>query len=623
MVSAGRVLIIPKGDYSAEASYEMLDLVSYNGSSYIAKKPTTGNLPTNTTYWQLNAYGGSAANLAGNFATLETTDYASKDYAVDDFLVTKDSQFCKVIDSITTGDELVLDTNIEATDVGELIQAVIAYADGLDAKNVKLNGAVAITSQTDLDDMTTIGNYYKSSTSFYVTNAPTGIASELTAIFRLTVENGSDTTNKYIQTLRTNDGKTYTRAYNGSAWSDWVEFASAASVSAVNAEVTKVKTIIAPIEDGATASQAYTVGEQFIKSGVLYKAKTDIDLGDTLTLNTNYELSDDVVAQIAAVNQTLTNETYNVNDTAITEVASDDLLPIYDTSTTGKKKIAVSNFISGLVSNRNLVDNPWFTVNQRGFTSGSAVGSFTVDRWLISHNPDLENITFNDGVITITGSNANTCYLSQNIEYDLSKLLLGKKVTLSALLSDGSIYSTTKTVPTSFNDTTLTEDFGNFRLSIGALSGVNYCRFNIASNIGKSVSFRAVKLELGSVSTLAMDTAPNYATELLKCQRYFIMFADGTSARALGIGQAKSATIVNVHCTLPVKMRANPNIETNDITKCQLRNGESYLNISNAARDAIGTSDVIISFTTSGATVGACYEAFVNINGMLGLTADL
>ena len=247
MVSAGRVLLMPKGDYNPATTYSMLDIVSYNGSSYIAKQSTTGNLPTNTTYWQLSAYGGSAANLAGNFATLETTAYASQDYDVDDFLVNKDNQFCKVISGITTGDEIIVDTNVEITNVGELIQAVISYADGLDAKNVKLNGAVAISSQTDLNDMTTIGNYYKSSTSFYVTNAPTGIASELTAVFRLTVENGSDTTNKYIQTLRTNDGKTYTRGYNGSAWGDWIEDASAASVA-----LKQPKTLDTPITVGGT-----------------------------------------------------------------------------------------------------------------------------------------------------------------------------------------------------------------------------------------------------------------------------------------------------------------------------------------------------------------------------------
>lgn len=51
--SAGRVLMIPKGDYDPTETYTMLDVVSYQGKSYVAKQTTTGNAPTNTTYWQL------------------------------------------------------------------------------------------------------------------------------------------------------------------------------------------------------------------------------------------------------------------------------------------------------------------------------------------------------------------------------------------------------------------------------------------------------------------------------------------------------------------------------------------------------------------------------------------
>jgi len=45
--------INPAGDYDNATTYEVGDLVYYQGASYIAKTQTTGNLPTNTTYWQL------------------------------------------------------------------------------------------------------------------------------------------------------------------------------------------------------------------------------------------------------------------------------------------------------------------------------------------------------------------------------------------------------------------------------------------------------------------------------------------------------------------------------------------------------------------------------------------
>jgi len=37
--------------YSGSTTYATNDLVTYNGSIYQAKSTTTGNLPTNTTYW--------------------------------------------------------------------------------------------------------------------------------------------------------------------------------------------------------------------------------------------------------------------------------------------------------------------------------------------------------------------------------------------------------------------------------------------------------------------------------------------------------------------------------------------------------------------------------------------
>ncbi|MBR2554153.1 MAG: hypothetical protein IKE94_04745, partial [Aeriscardovia sp.] len=63
---------------------------------------------------------------------------------------------------------------------------------------------------------------------------------------------------------------------------------------------------IAPVEDGATLSQAYAIGEKFIRGGVRYKAKTDLASGtqfSSLIINTNYEAADDVSSEI----QTLTN----------------------------------------------------------------------------------------------------------------------------------------------------------------------------------------------------------------------------------------------------------------------------------------------------------------------------
>jgi hypothetical protein len=52
MATAGRILIIPKGNYDASATYEMLDLVNHNGISWIAKKTSVGITPSEGEYWQ-------------------------------------------------------------------------------------------------------------------------------------------------------------------------------------------------------------------------------------------------------------------------------------------------------------------------------------------------------------------------------------------------------------------------------------------------------------------------------------------------------------------------------------------------------------------------------------------
>ena len=54
MAVAGRVAIKPSGDYNVLTPYERLDLVSYDGGLYLAKKASTGIAPTtgsDTEYW--------------------------------------------------------------------------------------------------------------------------------------------------------------------------------------------------------------------------------------------------------------------------------------------------------------------------------------------------------------------------------------------------------------------------------------------------------------------------------------------------------------------------------------------------------------------------------------------
>ena len=62
-----------RGEYNSETTYEKLNVVTYNGSSYCAKTDTQGNLPTNTLYWDLIAEKGDKGEKGDT--PVKGTDY--------------------------------------------------------------------------------------------------------------------------------------------------------------------------------------------------------------------------------------------------------------------------------------------------------------------------------------------------------------------------------------------------------------------------------------------------------------------------------------------------------------------------------------------------------------------
>jgi hypothetical protein len=65
-VNLGRIKFVWQGAYNGATAYVADDVVSYNGSSYICILASTGNLPTNATYWSLMAQSGTdITSLAG------------------------------------------------------------------------------------------------------------------------------------------------------------------------------------------------------------------------------------------------------------------------------------------------------------------------------------------------------------------------------------------------------------------------------------------------------------------------------------------------------------------------------------------------------------------------------
>lgn len=69
-VNLGSIKFKWQGAYAGGTSYTIDDVVSYNGSSYICKLASTGNLPTNTTYWdQMSSAGTNGTDLTTTLTT--------------------------------------------------------------------------------------------------------------------------------------------------------------------------------------------------------------------------------------------------------------------------------------------------------------------------------------------------------------------------------------------------------------------------------------------------------------------------------------------------------------------------------------------------------------------------
>ena len=61
----GKVAYFNRGAYNSETTYEINDVVSYNGSSYVSLDDNNrGNLPTNTTYWSVVALKGDKGDVS-------------------------------------------------------------------------------------------------------------------------------------------------------------------------------------------------------------------------------------------------------------------------------------------------------------------------------------------------------------------------------------------------------------------------------------------------------------------------------------------------------------------------------------------------------------------------------
>ena len=160
------------------------------------------------------------------------------------------------------------------------------------------------------------------------------------------------------------------------------------------------------------------------------------------------------------------------------------------------------------LTNPNLLDNPWFTVNQRGASSYSTAGDYTADKWYMPFGGLTVGISSSGATLTATSDTV----LDQKFETDELK---GKTVTLSIKHFDGTIEQGTVQFPSTTGTNPVVITGGELQAGVDTYGN---CYFRIYIATGNTITARVIKLEVGSISTLANDVAPDYALELAKCR---------------------------------------------------------------------------------------------------------
>ena len=142
----GRVLPIFKGEYDNDEIYINLDVVYYNGSSYVAKEETQGNLPTDTEYWQPIAMAGVLDPEQIADIEQQVIDYVQgQGYVIDPNYTHTDNNYTNSdktkldgIDMSTKQDTLVSGTNIKT----------------INNENILGSGNINIEGVSDYTDLT-------------------------------------------------------------------------------------------------------------------------------------------------------------------------------------------------------------------------------------------------------------------------------------------------------------------------------------------------------------------------------------------------------------------------------------------------------------------------------------
>jgi len=261
-------------------------------------------------------------------------------------------------------------------------------------------------------------------------------------------------------------------------------------------------------------------------------------------------------------------------------------LPYADAGLTESQQAQARKNISAGGTNPNLLDNPFFTVNQRGAASYTG-NVYMVDRWKGANS--RTTITVNAGYVNLSTNSSGNGFLQQKLSESYTGVL-----TYSVYVrgTGAGVLSIQDSNGTSLDDITIDNPGNDWTLVSGtyeATTPVAAVVFRV--NTSTNYDIKCVKLEVGSVSTLANDVPPDYGTELAKCRYYFHRL---NASGAVNILTGATTSTTSATFVLPHEMAVN----TGSITRTGTItvNGQSVT----AASQTQTSAGVTITVTASG-----------------------